>query len=81
MPPVSVTQRGDVLTSESMDITAWTIMGVEAAPLVAVGAACGSVREERRAQDGRIDAPGEDLRERMARFEGLRDAVACTRVG
>ena len=70
-----------VLTSESMDISALTIIGVGAAPLVAVGAACRSVREERRTHGGRVDAPGEDLRERMARFEGLRDAVACTRVG
>lgn len=81
MPPVSVTHRGDVLTSESMDISAWTMIGVGAAPLVAVGAACRSAHEERRTQGGRIDAPGEDLRERMARFEGLRDAVARTRVG
>ena len=81
MPPVSVTQRGDVLTSRLMDVPAWTIIGAGAAPLVAVGAVCRSEREERCTQGGRIDAPGEDLRERMARFEGLGDAVACTRVG
>ena len=79
--PISVTQRGDVLTSRSMDIPAWTITGVGAALLAAVGAACRSVHEERRTQGGRIGAPGENSRERMARFEGLRDAVACTRVG
>ena len=78
---VSVTQRGDVLTSRLMDTVAWTIIGVGTAPLVAVGAAWRSVHEERCPQGGRIDAPGEDLRERVARFEGLRDVVACMRVG
>lgn len=73
-----MTPRGDVLTSRLMDTAAWTVIGVGAAPL---GAARRSVHDEPCIHGGRIDAPGEDLRERMARFEGLGDAVACARVG
>ncbi len=72
--------RGNVPPSQLMDTPAWTVIGVGAALLAAVGTSFRSVPDEPRAQGRRIDVPGEGLRERMTHLEGFRDAVAGTRV-
>ena len=48
--------------------------------VAAVGASFRRVRDEPRAQGRWIDAPGEDLRERMTHLKGFCDEVAGTGV-
>ena len=63
-----------------MDAPAWTVIGVGAGLVAAVGASFRRVHDEPRAQGRWIDAPGEDLGERMTHLKGLRDEVAGTGV-
>ena len=59
-----------------MDAPAWTVIGVGAGLVGAVGASLRRGHGEPRAQGRWIEARGEDLRERMTHLKGLRDEVA-----
>ncbi len=70
-----------------MDATAWTVVGAAIAILVAIGASFRRLRDEMRAQGKdlreRIVAQGKainQLLERMAHLEDLREAITGKRV-
>ena len=59
-----------------MNATAWTVLGATIPVLVAICASLRGLRADLREQSAQIGL----LRERLARLEGLRAAVAGTRV-
>ena len=65
-----------------MDATAWTVVGIGVTILIAIGASFQSLRKGNEKLRDRIDAQGKEtaeqlaqLRERMARLEGLLEGL------